>query len=122
VTTNPFDQFAKLAGLLAEKAAELGLKQATFLPVIDPSPDGQHVIQVMFILEGGMAGEDVPELEADPEMAAILSGIVEATAEEERQKLHDLKVSAEQEAIQERIARARDMQHKLSNGGGFLDD
>jgi signal transduction histidine kinase len=124
--TDPFEQFAKLGALLAGKAAEIGLTQETFFPIIDVTGQGRHSINVMFILDKAL-GEPEPEPETDPVLDPILAGIAEATAdaeakaaEEERQQLHELAQAALEEKMRERADRAREMHDQLHEG--FLDD
>ncbi len=138
---DPFEQFAKLGALLAEKAAEIGLEQSTFFPIIDVTGQGRHSINVMFILDRALGEEWVsnllvhpgggpPAAEADPVLDPILAGIAEATAdaeakaaEEERHQLHELAQAALEEKMRERAERAREMHDRLHDPSkGFLDD
>jgi hypothetical protein len=129
---NPFEAFELLADRLSEKVAEIGLEQITFQPMIDKRT-GQRFIQAMFVLETPL--DVAPALPAeessgDPELDAILGGIMEATteaetarAEEERQALHDLQEAKMAELMAERAKRAQEMSERLKDPDkGFLDD
>lgn len=127
---DPFEQFAKLGALLAEKAAEIGLEQSTFFPIIDVTGQGRHSINVMFILDRVLDEGPEPVAEADPVLDPILAGIAEATAdaeakaaEEERYQLHELAQAALEDKMRERAERAREMHDRLHDPSkGFLDD
>lgn len=129
---NPFDAFERLAELLSDKVAEIGLEQITFQPVIDKRTN-QRLISAMFVLDQAIVpdpGEPEAPVSADPELDSILAGIMEATeqdqekrTEEERQALHDLHETQLAEQMAERRKAAEAMKERLRDPGkGFLDD
>lgn len=127
---NPFDALEKLCALLGEKVREIGLEQITFQPVIDPTT-GQRLISAMFVLDEPIANQPAlvgaggpePADPIDPETDAILSGILEATQEDERQSLHSLQEAKLAEQMEERRKAAEAMRDRLRDPGkGFLDD
>jgi hypothetical protein len=119
---DPFEQFEKLSAALASRAAELGLEQTAFFPIIEPGQP--HIINVMYIIDKPIGEEPDPVL--DPILEGILGATAEAEAqaqEEERQLLHELQQSAVEDKMRERAQRAKEMHDRLHDPSkGFLDD
>lgn len=116
--TDPFEQFAKLAALLKERVKDIGLTQATFQPLIDE--DTGRIIAIMFVLDDPLGHDDDEPLNEEDD---VLAGIEAATAEDERQRLHELAQAKLEEQMEERRQRGQEMRERLHDPSkGFLDD
>lgn len=77
---NPLGALTRLQHRLADEALKVGLKLVTFAVIPSPNEDGHHTAQAVFV-----ECEKPPE-PADPQMAAELEAIEEATRLAEQEK------------------------------------